>query len=123
MFRFSYPYFIDDEPIESATRQCVTTSDSEDPNSACVLPFKFGGVLQDECAADPSSGRFWCPTSVRLFDGEYVSTEGKWGFCSSSCPPLDKTSETNAKKQFKGGATFSEKNTAWKGKINYRVLQ
>ena len=72
-------------------------------------------MLEKRCAPD-RTGKYWCPTSVKLPDLEYVSGKGKWGFCSDSCPPLNNVTQTITQLQSEGIATFSQKNTTWKGK-------
>ena len=70
--------------------QCFTTSDSPDKNAQCIFPWKFNGILKQECITetDPDD-RHWCSTKVDD-DLEHIGGEGNWGFCSpTSCPPLN----------------------------------
>ena len=85
-----------------------------DPNVPCVFPFKKGDGLQEQCALDPTTGRLWCPTKVRISDRQYEGGLGKWGFCSNSCQSLKNASKTITQKDFKVSATFSKSATAWR---------
>ena len=70
--------------------QCSTTSDSLDKNAKCIFPWKFKGILRQECITetDPDD-RHWCSTNVDD-DLEHIGGLGNWGFCSpTSCPPLN----------------------------------
>ena len=76
---------MDSTALHPEQLQCLTTPDSEDPKKACVIPFKFKGVLKEGCITDlEPEGRFWCSTMV---DDQlnHVSGQGKWGFCSDQC--------------------------------------
>ena len=104
-------YFTDEVQPTSGT--CYTTADSPtNPNQPCILPFKFNGRLIEECLVD-RDGEKWCSTKVDEFQ-EHVS--GNWGYCSTSC------SKNVTKAQFNTGATFSDKNIAWKSKLWFSFL-
>ena len=72
--------------------QCLTTDDSPSKNIPCVLPFKFQGKLRNECITetDPND-RYWCSTKVNE-NLEHADGIGNWGYCSESCPRLNKES-------------------------------
>jgi hypothetical protein len=70
--------------------QCSTTSDSPDKNATCIFPWKFNGILRQECITDTDpDDRYWCSTKVDD-DLEHYGGKRNWGFCSpKSCPPLN----------------------------------
>jgi len=66
--------------------KCLTTSDSKDPNTPCIFPFKFKGKIYNACPPDPEfPSRTWCSTKVDN-RGKHVTGQGKYGFCEESCP-------------------------------------
>ena len=72
--------------------QCLTTSDSPDKNTKCILPFKFNGVLRQGCITDTDpDGRHWCSTKVDENLEHIRFPNGYWGYCDKSCPPLIST--------------------------------
>ena len=72
--------------------QCLTTNDSPDKNAQCKLPFKFNGVLRQECITDTDpDGRYWCSTKVDENLEHIRFPNGYWGYCDQSCPPLIST--------------------------------
>ena len=82
--------FLDNELIRRKDIQCMTKPESPlNPSTPCILPFKLSGRLHNECLLDITTGNHWCPTELG-HDGEFKFGEGKYGFCSLSCPPFRK---------------------------------
>ena len=68
--------------------QCFTTSDSPDKNAQCKFPWKFQGILRQQCITDSDpDDRHWCSTKVDE-NLEHIPGNGYWGYCDQSCPPL-----------------------------------
>ena len=53
------------------------------PNTPCVFPFNYMGVVYNACIGIGHS-TFWCSTKVDE-DGNHV--DGNWGNCGPACPP------------------------------------
>ena len=72
--------------------QCLTTSDSDSPdkNATCKFPWKFDGILRQECITDKDpNNKHWCSTKINE-NLEHIEGYGYWGLCSpNSCPPLN----------------------------------
>ena len=67
---------------------CTTVS-----GESCVFPFRFRGVLYNECTFEgnaPEDTEPWCSTLTDSND-DHVSGQGKWGFCASNCPVVGGT--------------------------------
>ena len=76
----------------SPPTSCTTVSGA-DPGEACVFPFRFNGVLYNECAFDgnaPGETEPWCSTLTNSND-DHQGGQGRWGFCSSECPVVSTT--------------------------------
>ena len=70
----------DDEYEEEEV--CLTSADSEAPNTECVFPFTFKGKTFTQCTTFDYYPQSWCATQV---DGRGNYVRGEWGECSSSC--------------------------------------
>jgi len=80
-------------PVETI---CVTASGAS-PHKPCIFPFKFNGVIYNECtwkSAHLTEHKPWCSTLVDD-TGHHVGGQGKWGNCGSGCPipPDDRADE------------------------------
>ena len=65
--------------------KCFTTSDSPEKNVQCKLPFKFDGVLRQQCITDTDpNGRYWCSTKVDS-SAANISGPDNWGTCGPYC--------------------------------------
>ena len=56
-----------------------------DANKECVFPFKFDGITYNECIYKGNKANEtepWCSTKTNS-NGNHVSGQGNWGFCSS----------------------------------------
>ena len=76
-------------PTQPPTGTCTTTSGPESPDAGkpCVFPFRYNGVLYNECTLEgnaPGETVPWCSTMTDSNDN-HVGGQGKWGFCSSNC--------------------------------------
>ena len=74
-------------PPPTGCTGCCTTASSSDAGKPCVFPFRFNGVLYNECTLDgnsPGETVPWCSTMTDSNDN-HVGGQGKWGFCSSNC--------------------------------------
>ena len=81
--------------MKNNVSQCLTTPESpQNPNSPCILPFRFNGRLENQCILDVTTGNYWCPTKLNS-DGDYIFNKDSWGFCGSSCPPMKTIPSTN----------------------------
>ena len=86
----------------------MTTPDSPlNPDTPCILPFKIGGIIHEECQLDLTMGQYWCPTKLGD-DREFKIGEGNYGFCSATCPPLQEV-DTNSIRLKNENATASQK--------------
>ena len=71
---------------------CTTVSGA-DPGKTCVFPFRFNGVLYNECTLNgnaPGETEPWCSTLTDSNDN-HQGGQGRWGFCSSDCPGISST--------------------------------
>ena len=81
---------------KSEIKQCLTARNSpQNPNTPCILPFKLKGQWKNECLPHSFTWHkdiqnYWCPTKVNQ-DHEHFIHEKHWGFCSKSCPLMNKT--------------------------------
>ncbi len=75
---------------------CVTTGGPASGH-LCELPFKFNGVLHNECTWDQGNGEPWCSTLLGQDDeGQDDESQdevrrdyregGGWGICGPDCP-------------------------------------
>ena len=73
-------------PTTSSPTGCITVS-GPDSGKSCVFPFRFNGVLYNECTLDgnaPGETEPWCSTLTNSND-DHVGGQGNWGFCASDC--------------------------------------
>ena len=97
--------------------KCHTDENSvQNPSTPCILPFKINGIVYDKCLPE-ETGKYWCPTRVKN-DREFVFGQKDWGYCSSSCPPLNNETIITSTSE---GTKFSTSEEAWKGKILKKV--
>ena len=52
------------------------------PNTDCVFPFHYKGIVYTACTDSGSEGNFWCSTKV---DDEWNHVTGNWKRCEPMC--------------------------------------
>ena len=63
-----------------------STNGGKDPFRPCIFPFTFDGVKYFGCPKDLfEEDKRWCSTKVDA-DGNHVTGQNKYGFCSPNCP-------------------------------------
>ena len=67
---------------------CITVGGA-DAGKQCIFPFKYKGLIHNECTT-ASYSYAWCSTKIDS-NGDFVS--GAWGHCGSRC--LTKTEGTS----------------------------
>ena len=76
---------------------CTTVSGA-DPGKSCVFPFRFNGVVYNECTFDGNAAgetEPWCSTLTDS-NNDHVGGQGNWGFCSSNCGVVTSTTSAPA---------------------------
>ncbi len=72
-------------PPASPQRCAVTGGGGPRVGAPCVFPFRFRGLVFEECTSRADEGgRPWCSTRVDA-DGRHVSGDGQWGYCDATC--------------------------------------
>ena len=66
---------------------CLTSVDSEAPETECIFPFTFNNFTYHGCPTDPyDETKRWCSTKTDE-NGVHVSSNGTWGYCTPGCTP------------------------------------
>jgi len=66
---------------------CLTSVDSKDPETECILPFTHDNITYYGCPTDPEDAtRRWCSTKTDK-NGVHIPNENAWGYCTPGCKP------------------------------------
>jgi len=66
---------------------CLTSVDSKDPETECILPFTHDNVTYYGCPTDPEDAtRRWCSTKTDK-NGVHIPNQNAWGYCTPGCKP------------------------------------
>lgn len=72
-------------PSITPPNQCRTEGGGNS-NRKCLFPFIFREKIYRGCTNDyDPNGRLWCSTLVDE-NGNHISGQGEWGYCSNNCP-------------------------------------
>ena len=81
IYTFRYIHIITKDNKINNSLGCKTNGGAK-PNTLCVFPFKFKGVMYTACT-NVEADYYWCSTQV---DGNGTHTRGNWGKCNNECP-------------------------------------
>jgi len=66
---------------------CITSVDSSAPETECIFPFTFNNFTYNGCPTDPfDETKRWCSTKTDE-NGNHVTGDGTWGYCTPGCKP------------------------------------
>ena len=98
-FNLCTPFLEDyDESLKNRVPICTTDDSANVKNKSCEFPFKYKGVLYNECITEKDKiteqgGRPWCATEVGK---RRKLVRGKWGNCdNTTCQSLNFESTTS----------------------------